>query len=173
MSFLKRIFGNSAPDPKFKLNPLYAKIIAKGREVHWYEAGQVPDSLDGRFDMISTILALVILRMEKLEGAAQDSAYLTELFVDDMDAQMREAGIGDVVVAKDMGRIMSVLGGRIGAFRTAFADPEKLHAAINRNIYEGSNASEEAQNHVAAKLTEYWHSLKPLHHDDLIAGSGE
>lgn len=168
MSFLQRIFGQAAPDPKLKLQPLYTAIIAKGRLLHWYEQGQVPDTLDGRFDMIATILAMVILRMEEIDGAAQDSAYLTELFVDDMDAQMREAGIGDVVVAKDMGKIMSVLGGRIGAFRGAFDNPDRLTAAILRNIYEGGPIDEFAQKHVAGKLNDFWKMLQSANQETLV-----
>ena len=169
MSLLKRLFGNSGPDPKARLVPLYNQIVAKARLPHWYVEGQVADSIDGRFDRVAAILTLVLLQLEEDPSRAQDMVHLTEVFVDDMDAQMREAGIGDVVVAKDMGRIMSVLGGRIGAFRGAFGDPEKLRMAINRNIYEGGNASEEAQNHVAAKLSEYWHVLKALDHKNLVA----
>ncbi len=169
MSFLQRIFGQSRPDPRDRLRPLYASIIAKGRELHWYEEGQVPDTLDGRFGMISSILAVMLLHMEQLPEAAQDTAYLTELFVQDMDAQMREAGIGDVVVAKDMGKIMSVLGGRLGAFRGAFDDPLSLDATIERNIYEAGHSDEQARRHVAAKMTDYWRILQKLDHPELLA----
>jgi cytochrome b pre-mRNA-processing protein 3 len=169
MSFLQRIFGQSRPDPRDRLRQLYASIIAKGRELHWYEEGKVPDTLDGRFGMISSVLAVTMLRMEQIPEAAQDTAYLTELFVEDMDAQMREAGIGDVVVAKDMGKIMSVLGGRLGAFRGAFDDPAKLDAAIERNIYESGHSDEQARRHVAAKLSDYWQALQKLDHPALMA----
>jgi cytochrome b pre-mRNA-processing protein 3 len=171
MSIFRRLFGKAAPDPKYALQSLYARVLAKGREVHWYEQGQVPDTLDGRFDMIASILAILLLRMQQLPGAAQDSAYLTELFVDDMDAQMREAGIGDVVVAKDMGKIMSILGGRLGAFKGAFEDPERLEAAVGRNIYGGANADDGARSHVAAQLSAYWRALQSVNHADLIAAT--
>ena len=168
MSIFSRLFGKSPPDPKNALHPLYSKVIAKGRELHWYEQGQVPDTMDGRFDMIASILAILLLRMEELPDAAQDSVYLTELFVDDMDAQMREAGIGDVVVAKDMGKIMSILGGRLGAFRGAFADPARLDAAIERNIHGAENADEASRVHLAAMLTAYWQQLQLLDHRQLV-----
>ena len=168
MSIFSRLFGKSPPDPKNALGPLYSKVIAKGRELHWYEQGQVPDTMDGRFDMIASILAILLLRMEKLPDAAQDSAYLTELFVDDMDAQMREAGIGDVVVAKDMGKIMSILGGRLGAFRGAFDDPARLDAAIERNIQAAENAGSVSRVHLAAMLTAYWQQLQFLDHPQLV-----
>lgn len=169
MSIFTRLFGKSAPDPKDRLQPLYKNVIAKGRELHWYEAGQVPDTMDGRFGIISSILALVLLRMEQIPAAAQDAAYLTELFVDDMDAQMREAGIGDVVVAKDMGKIMGVLGGRLGAFRGAFDDSAMLAAAIDRNIFGGGEIVPSAASHMAVELTAYWHELQAADHAALIS----
>ena len=115
-SFLSRLFGRT--DPRETMRPLYAAIIVEGRAEHWYALGQVPDTLDGRFDMIVAILAQVLLRMER-DDAAQESVWLTELFVDDMDGQLREEGVGDVVVGKHVGRMMSALGGRIAAYRDA------------------------------------------------------
>jgi cytochrome b pre-mRNA-processing protein 3 len=168
MSFLQRLFGNQGPDPRENLRSLYLRVVAKAREVHWYEEGGVPDTLDGRFDMVSSILALVLLRMEQIPEAAQDSVYLTELFVSDMDAQMREAGIGDVVVAKDMGKVMSALGGRLGAFRGALEDEAKLSQAIDRNIYEGAASEGAAHAHVTAKIHEYMQSLVRLDQSDLL-----
>jgi cytochrome b pre-mRNA-processing protein 3 len=169
MSIFRRLFGKAAADPKESLRPLYLNVIAKGRELHWYEAGQVPDNMDGRFGIISSILALVLLRMELIPAAGQDAAYLTELFVDDMDAQMREAGIGDVVVAKDMGKIMGVLGGRLGAFRGAFDDLAILTAAIERNMFGGVEIDRGAADHVATQLTAYWRELQGADHAALIS----
>jgi cytochrome b pre-mRNA-processing protein 3 len=168
MSFLQRLFGGSAPDPREGLRPLYTCVVAKARELHWYEQGGVPDTLDGRFDMVSAILALVLLRMEEIPEAMQDSVYLTEIFVTDMDAQMREAGIGDVVVAKDMGKVMSALGGRIGAFRGSFNDEAKLRQAIERNIYEGAETSAASMAHATQKLREYMMLLATVDRVDLV-----
>ncbi len=168
MSFLQRLFGNNAPDPRENLRPLYLRIIAKAREVHWYDAGGVPDTLDGRFDMVSTTLALVLLRLEELPDTDQDAVYLTELFVYDMDAQMREAGIGDVVVAKDMGKVMSALGGRLGAFRGALQDEAKMKQAVDRNIYEGGTENAAAHAHVTAQIGTYMQALSSYDKASLI-----
>lgn len=168
MSLFKRIFGDRAPDAREGLRPLYLRVVAKAREVHWYEEGGVPDTLDGRFDMVSAILALVLLRMEEIPEAMHDSVHLTEIFVSDMDAQMREAGIGDVVVAKDMGKVMSALGGRIGALRGSIHDDEKLCQAINRNIYESAVVDAVAFDHVTKKLREFMVLLTTADRVDLV-----
>lgn len=171
MSLIKRLFGSSAPDPKLKLIPLYSQIVAKAREPHWYELGQVPDSLDGRFDMVSAILTLVLLRLEEATAHAQDMAYLTEVFVDDMDGQLRESGVGDVIVGKYMGKMMSALGGRLGAFRTALAQPATLGDVVIRNIYRSETVELEALAHVRAALLDLDRALKAQTVEALVAGT--
>jgi len=170
MSLLQRLFGANNADSRERLRPLYLAIIAKGRELHWYDAGLVPDTLDGRFDMISSTLAMVLLRMEEIPDSGQDQAWLTELFVEDMDAQMRETGLGDVVIAKDIGKVMSILGGRLGAFRGAFDDEARLNGSIKRNIYEGETVDPAAHRHVAKQLSAFWQRLLACDADALIAG---
>ncbi len=189
MSFLSRLFGNKAPDPNEIMRPLYLAVIAKGREPHWYEDGAVPDSMDGRFAMISPILALVLLRMEALPELGQPAAWLTEIFVDDMDAQMREAGLGDVVIAKDMGKVMGVLGGRIGAYRSALSSPlssplgsavsggllgggdSLLSEAVDRNIYGGDNSDITAKQHTTRHFGDVWAMLQSRDASALLAGN--
>ena len=109
-TLLQRIFGQRADAGA--LNPLYDAIVAQARAPHWYRDGAVPDTLDGRFDMVSSVLALVLLRLEALDSRGE-SALLTELFITDMDGQLRQRGIGDLVVGKHVGRMMSQLGGRL------------------------------------------------------------
>ena len=66
---------------------------------------------------------------------AQESVYLTELFVDDMDGQLREIGIGDIVVGKHIGRLMSMMGGRLGAYRDGLArGGDALAEAAGRDV---------------------------------------
>src|ERR1700754_4284962 len=142
MSLFQRIFGEKRQ--RAPLRPLYDAIVAKGREPAWYRDGQVPDTLDGRFDMIAAILSLVLLRLEKEGEAARDqSVLLTEIFIGDMDGTPRQLGIGDYVVGKHVGRMMSALGGRIAAFR-AGREAGSLTEAVTRNIFHEAPPSDEA-----------------------------
>jgi cytochrome b pre-mRNA-processing protein 3 len=131
--WVRKLFGGPVRDP---LAPLYDAIVAAARRPAWYADGGVPDTVDGRFDMVAAVLSLVLLRLER-EGdrARAQSARLTELFIDDMDGQLRQAGIGDIVVGKHVGKLMGALGGRLGAFREAFATGPALDPVIVRNIY--------------------------------------
>lgn len=150
-TLFKRLLGGRR-DPR-ALVPLYNAVVHQARALHWYVEGAVPDTLDGRFDMVSTILSLVLLRLEALgEPAREPSARLTELFVTDMDGQLRQHGIGDLVVGKHVGRMMSQLGGRLTAYREGFAEGGDLAGAIDRNVHRGAEVSDAAKRHVEARL---------------------
>jgi cytochrome b pre-mRNA-processing protein 3 len=173
MSLIKRLFGNAGPDPKLKLVPLYSQIVAKARLPHWYIQGQVPDSIDGRFDMVAAVLTLVILRLEADKSRAQDMAHLTEVFVDDMDGQLREVGIGDMIVGKHIGRLMGALGGRLGAFREAMADTDKLDDTILRNIYRSETADAAALANVRQGLLDVERALGSQLPETILEGSAK
>ncbi|MET0364293.1 MAG: ubiquinol-cytochrome C chaperone family protein [Sphingobium sp.] len=149
MSFFRDLFGRAASQNE--LGSLYAAIVAEARKPHWYREGGVPDTLDGRFDMVAAVLSFVLLRMETLD-AAEDSARLAEIFVDDMDGQLRQIGIGDLVVGKHIGRMMSALGGRLGAYRDALAGETSLEEALERNLWRGEAPTPDAVAHVAGQL---------------------
>lgn len=149
--------------------PLYHAVVAEGRQPHWYMEGAVPDTLDGRFDMIVAVLAQALMRLEQ-QGATQESVWLTELFVDDMDGQLRQEGIGDVVVGKHIGRMMSALGGRISAYRAALAGEADMADALRRNLYRGAPVSDAALAHVEGALRERWTRLGCLTRDAMLAG---
>jgi cytochrome b pre-mRNA-processing protein 3 len=105
------------------------------RDKHWYAECGVADSVAGRFDAITLVLSLVLLRMEKDKTLIEPSVRLTEVFVEDMDGQLRQSGVGDLVVGKHMGKLMQVLGGRLGAYRDGLAEGgSALMAALGRNI---------------------------------------
>jgi cytochrome b pre-mRNA-processing protein 3 len=150
--------------------PLYTAVVAEGRRAHWYADGEVPDTLDGRFDMIAAILSLVLLRLEREPDRKQESVWLTETFVDDMDGQLREIGIGDVVVGKHIGRMMSALGGRISAYRSGLAEGGDLAQALVRNLYRGAAPSDAALAHVARAIQRFATELDAATTDAILAG---
>ena len=165
MSLLTRMFGGTAR--RDALAPLYRAVVARGRDPAWYREGQVPDTLDGRFDMIAALLALVLIRIEaEGEAGRRPSVLLTEIFIDDMDGTLRQIGIGDYVVGKHVGRMMSALGGRLAAFRTGpFED------AVRRNIFHEAPPSEAAVATVAGRLQRFAAALDGTSLDALLAGA--
>lgn len=165
MQWIAKLFGTRDEEAL----PLYGAIVARARAPHWYEAGSVPDSIDGRFDMVATILAFVLLRLEEDPIAAGPSARLTERFVEDMDGQLREIGIGDIVVGKHIGKMMGMLGGRLGAYRDA-SDPAGLEAALVRNLYRGAAPGGAALGHARDSLLVLRTALAATPTDALLAG---
>jgi cytochrome b pre-mRNA-processing protein 3 len=155
MTFLKRLLRK--PDRGIA-EQLYIAAVARGREPHWYIEGGVPDTVDGRFDMIAAVLSLVLLRLEGVAEAGPASAKLAECFIDDMDGQLREIGIGDIVVGKHIGRMMGMLGGRLGAYRQGLADGD-LAPALLRNLWRGAAPADSALAHVEAGLLAFRDSL--------------
>lgn len=134
MSFLGRLFSPT-PDPREALRDLWRAVVAMARQPEWYRDGGVADTLEGRFDMICSVLALVLLRMEKTPALAAQTALLTELFVEEMDGQLRQSGIGDLMVGKQIGKLMAALGGRVGAYRDALPrGSEAWLQAVRRNL---------------------------------------
>lgn len=135
MSFFARLFGLSS-DPREEWRPLWHRVVEEARDPDWYRMCGVADSLEGRYDMVTLVLALVMLRLDDAgEEGSNASARLTELFAEDMEGQLREAGIGDPTVGKKLSAVMASMNGRIGAYRDGLrSDPKVLVEAVCRNV---------------------------------------
>jgi cytochrome b pre-mRNA-processing protein 3 len=152
VSLLSRLFGRwglfRREDTLGRVRPLWHRVVEIAREKAWYADHGIADTVPGRFDAITLVLALVLLRMEQDEAMIEPSVRLTELFVEDMDSQLRESGIGDLVVGKHIGRLMGTLGGRLGALREALPQSDDALAEVlarNVTLIEGRDALSLAQ----------------------------
>ena len=171
MSMIARLFRpKAAPeaDPREALRPLWHRIVELSRDPRLYRDDGVADTVSGRFDMIAAILVVVLLRFERDRVLTHEAVLLTELFVEDMDGQLRESGVGDLMVGKHMGRLVSVLGGRLGALRGALADADDaaLVDAIERNVAFGERPDAAK---VAGLVRGYAGALDAVSADDLRA----
>lgn len=169
MSFFSKIFSREKPN--LEMRPLYEAIVREGRQLAWYEEGQVPDSLDGRFDMIAAIFSIVMIRLEKDPQLEQKVAWLTEIFISDMDGQLRQIGIGDMIVGKHVGRMMGALGGRVGAYREALQGGADLEDAILRNIFRGEKPDNSALTFIAQRLSAYHTALQAHDSNKIVTGN--
>ena len=155
-------------DPRAALRPLWHRTVEISREPEWYATCGVADTVPGRFDMVTAVLSLVLLRLEQARCGAE-TALLTELFVEDMDGQLRERGVGDVVVGKHVGKLMATLGGRLGAYRAALAEDDDgaLAEAVRRNVTVNEGVGPEP---LAIRLRELADTLAATEADELLAG---
>ncbi len=142
MGLLDRLLRKSVDDHA-EVRPLWHAIVALARTPRWYSELGLADTVPGRFDAVALVMALVLLRMEREPELASKSILLTELFVTDMDAQLRETGLGDMVVGKHVSKLMGALGGRMDAMRGALAGTEPMEPMLGRNmtLSEGANAA--------------------------------
>jgi len=145
--------------------PLYAAIVAAARQPVFYRDLGVPDTVDGRFDMLVLHLALVVARLKGENGDLRQK--LVNHFCVDMDDNVRELGAGDLGVAKKVRRMAEAFQGRYNAYDAA-DDLAKMGEAVARNIYAGAAPSDElaryaiaARNHLAAQTAQVIADGKP------------
>ena len=168
MASLMRLFRSEPRTAK----PLYDQVVARARQPHWYIDGSVPDTIEGRFAMLATLLALVDLRLESGgEKARLASVSLAECFIDDMDAEMRQIGIGDPVMAKKVGSLVGALGGRVGAWRRAIGAEESWPSVIERSVYRQQQVTGPAADHVERQLRLFWADLEGRTDEALLGGT--
>lgn len=104
---------------------LYAQALDNTRDPSFYIDGGVPDTFDGRFDVLMLHLFLIL---NPLVDTAQHDAIAQAVFdvtFKDMDQTLREMGIGDVGVPKHQKRMMKAFNGRMHNYKMAI-DPESL-----------------------------------------------
>ena len=168
VTFFSRLLGKNADD-RAPVRKLWHWVVAEARQPAWYAHCGIADTLQGRFDALTLVLAMVMLRMEREEALIGPSALLAELFVEDMDGQLRQAGVGDLVVGKRIGKLMGALGGRIAALREGLAaDDAALAEVARRNatmIEQGDPAK------VAARLRALAGRLEAASGEELLAGN--
>ena len=131
--------------PGEDVQSLYAAIVAEARRPAWYVEGGVADTLDGRFAVLTSLVALAILRLEDGgEAAVRGSVALTESFIADMDAQMREVGFGDPSIGKQVRSMVGALASRVDRWRLARSGEIEWPDAVRFSIYRDSPPQIEA-----------------------------
>lgn len=140
MSLLTRLLS-PRDEGRAPLRPLWHAVVARARDPRWFARCGVADTVAGRFDTVALVMALALLRMEREDALIGPAARLTELFVADMDGQLRQSGVGDLVVGKHIGKLMGVLGGRLDALRDALPlGIDAVMPVVARNLTLGEGA---------------------------------
>jgi cytochrome b pre-mRNA-processing protein 3 len=119
---------------------LYGAIMAQARNAVFYRAYDVPDTVNGRFEMIILHAVLLLSRLEAEGAPARRLGQgVFDAFCSDMDGNLREMGVGDVAVPRKMKAIGEAFYGRKRAYEAAMAAPglDQLVAALARNVYDG------------------------------------
>lgn len=154
------------------ISSLYGTIVAQARLPSFYREYGVADTVNGRFDLLVVHLALVIDRLAEGPESREAGQALFDHFCRDMDHNLREMGIGDLSVPKEMERIGQAFYGRAQAYRSALAADGNtaLVETLHRNIYGGSPATPTAPVHLAAYIREAVRDVRTQRVDKLLAG---
>jgi cytochrome b pre-mRNA-processing protein 3 len=136
---------------------IYAASLAAARRPALYLEYGVPDTLQGRFEMVALHLFAVLHRLMHDPGDDPELARLiSERFVDDMDGAFREMGVGDLAVPKRMQALYSSFAGRITAYERAIGDPfGGLADAIQRNVFPDAPFADASGERHARALAAY------------------
>ncbi len=137
---------------KVTIATLYGAIVAQARLPVFYARYGVADTVDGRFELIVLHLMLILRRLDggpaaagRVKGRSLGQG-LFDLFCRDLDSNLREMGVGDLKVPKEMRRFGEAFYGRQAAYGAAFgtADDAELVKALARNIFGVADADERA-----------------------------
>jgi len=132
-----RWFARKRPDDSSE--GVYRRIVAQARRPEFYAGGGVPDSLDGRFEMLALHLFLVLHRLKSARGEPACAALaqaLADRMAADLDANLREMGAGDLGVGRRVKRMAGALYGRIAAYEAGIDGGEAmLRQAIRRYLF--------------------------------------
>ncbi|MDP9096468.1 MAG: ubiquinol-cytochrome C chaperone [Pseudomonadota bacterium] len=127
---------------------LYTASVQVARNPYFYSELGVPDTMDGRFDMIGLYACLVIdrLRAEPSPGPELAQAVFDAMF-SDMDHTLRELGVGDMSVGRKVRAMWEALHGRSEAYAAPLAagDEPALAEALGRNVWRGTGPGRAAE----------------------------
>ena len=150
---------------------LYAAIVAEMRRADYYRAAGVPDTIDGRFALLSTLLALTDIRLGQGGALALERApRLAECFIADMDVQMREEGFGDPSLGKQVRMMVGSLASRVDRWRGAIEQDGDWHEAVVASLYRDEPPGETEIAAGEAMLRDFWARLERSADAELVEG---
>ena len=122
------------------IETIYGMIVAKARDPLFYRDLGVPDTVDGRFDLILLHMWMVLRRLRRDAAGPDRAQALFDRFCTDMDDNLREMGVGDLTVPKRMQAFGEAFYGRTAAYDMGLTDGrEALAQALCKNVLNGEN----------------------------------
>ena len=114
---------------------LLAAVTQASRRPAFFGEDRVPDTLEGRFEIVTVHAALALMRLQNSPEYSALAQVFTDRLFSGFDAGLREAAVGDTSVPKRMHKLAGDFYGRLDAYKTALSDPEALEAALSRNVW--------------------------------------
>jgi cytochrome b pre-mRNA-processing protein 3 len=151
---------------------LYNSAVAQARRPEFYSQMGAPDTLEGRFELYTLHVILIVLRLKGRGGdAAAAGQALFDAYLLSLDIALREMGVGDLSVGKKMKKLGRAFYGRVQAYDSAQATPAELDDLIARTIYEGVEGGDPAALVRYARAASADLTAQPL--ERLLAGEAQ
>jgi len=110
-------------------------VTAASRQPRFFGPGKVPDTLEGRFELMTLMASLALVRLKSDPGLAPLSQTFTDQLFRFFDSGLREDGVGDTAVPKRMQKLAGSFYGRLKAYGEALERGEaEVEAAVTRNV---------------------------------------
>jgi cytochrome b pre-mRNA-processing protein 3 len=165
---LRFLFRRLTSEPK-RGQALFDSVVAEARRPHWYRDGHVTDTIDGRFAMLATICAILIVRLEAgSESGDAASAALTERFIEAMDAEHRQLGLNDPGLGKRVRKLVGSLERRVDLWRDAVHGEIGWDETILSSVYRDEPPEDEALAHTNGSLRAYWDRLSDCPEERMV-----
>lgn len=167
---IRGLFARLTAEPR-RGQALFDLCVGEARERHWFADGAVPDTVNGRFAVLATVAALVMVRLERggVEGH-QTSVALTERLVESLDAEIRQMGLGDPALGKQVRRLVGAVAGRVERWRELVDSLGPWTAEVRRSLYLDEPAEPAAVEHGEAALRRSWERVSRSSVEDLAQG---
>lgn len=167
---LRSLFRRS-PRP-VAVHDVYAVVVQQARDTRFFEKMEVPDTVDGRFEMVALHAFLVLRRLKGGSREISDFGQaLFDVMFEDMDVSLREMGAGDMGVGKRVKAMVQAFYGRVAAYEGGLANGgEALEEALRRNVYRGVEPGTDSVRALAAYIDHQDRHLTTVEPDDIVAG---
>lgn len=150
---------------------LYEAVADASRRPEFYRDLGVPDTVEGRFEMLTLHAHLVVRRLRALPDPASDLAQdLVDSIFAHFDAALRELGVGDISVPKRMKTMASAFLGRSRAYEEALSTGSGLTSALARNVFANAPGDAQAPEWLDAYVVGAISRMDGLGLDDFVAG---
>ena len=156
---LSALFARLTGNPR-RGQGLFDLAVAEARRTGWFVQGEVPDTVNGRFAVLATIIALLTVKLER-EGEAgkEASVALTERLVESLDAEIREMGVGDPTLGKQVRKLVGSVGGRVERWKELVNEADPWTAEVERSLYLDEPPKVDAVAYCESALRAFWQQL--------------
>lgn len=167
---LSALFARLTGNPR-RGQGLFNLAVAEARRTGWFVEGEVPDTVNGRFAVLATIIALLTVKLER-EGEAgkEASVALTERLVESLDAEIREMGLGDPTLGKQVRRLVGAVGGRVDRWRVLVESNDSWTEEVRQSLYLNETTQTDALAYSESALRKLWQRVSDSSLEELADG---